>query len=197
MTFEWLLDYGVDDREIVSTAMLRVGRLSAPTLLVGLHRESGGLSPAVAALVGDAWSGADLPEQCLDHDDWRELFQTAGYIVDGQPALRPNRPLTLWRGASHARRLGWAWTADRAQAEWFANRSGLIGEDAMVWQADVEPWRLFAYDNGRKESEYVIDTDGLVVVDVGRVQTTARATGDQGASLCAPPRSGAPPQSSS
>ena len=111
-----------------------------PALLANLLGESGRLRPDVAALVGDAWSDADLPEQCLDHDTWRELFKAAGTIVDGQPAPRPETPLTLWRGASAERRLGWAWTADRARAEWFANRSGLVGEPATVWQAEVEGW---------------------------------------------------------
>lgn len=48
-------------------------------------------------------------------------------------------------------------------AERFARGKYYAREVGFVWQATVEPWRLFAHDNGRGEEEYVVDTTGLAI----------------------------------
>jgi hypothetical protein len=36
-------------------------------------------------------------------------------------------------------------------------------QPGQVWSARVDPWRLYCHDNGRDESEYVINTIGLTI----------------------------------
>lgn len=88
----------------------------------------------------------------------------ARYTVDGQSATRPRSPLRLYRGSAEQFRDRWSWTDDQSRAEHFATvlRTRLPG---IVWTAEIEPWRLFCriHEHGRGESEYVLDTLGLVI----------------------------------
>ncbi|MFD8413973.1 hypothetical protein ACFV2Q_19815 [Streptomyces sp. NPDC059650] len=112
----------------------------------------------------DVWSGAEYPHQNLDESLWRMLFEAAGYTVDGKAAERPTEPLTLWRGSVPGRRRDWSWTSDRTIAEEFAFK-GVRGRPiGVVWETKVPPRSLLSFDNGREESEYVVDTHGLRIV---------------------------------
>jgi hypothetical protein len=95
---------------------------------------------------------------------WRVLFKYAGYTVDGKPAERPPEPLELWRGSVPERCTDWSWTDNRDVAQWYANGYRRRPQ-GTVWQATVEPWRLLARNTERNEGEYVVDTDGLVLVE--------------------------------
>lgn len=158
----WFQDRGRElSMDECIAACVSVGRNGAPGLLSWLSAHSL-LSPEVTtACVAEAWSMAEYPERCLDQDDWRDLFELAGYTVDGKPAARPSHALVLWRGCPDSRRDGWSWTGDRAVAERFASGRHYRRDAGELWRAEVEPWRLFAHDNGRNECEYVVDTVGL------------------------------------
>lgn len=149
-------------------ARSRIGRNHGPELLWCLHLERL-LDPDVAAAhVGEVWCMAEYPDVYLDHDAWRLLFEMAGYTRDGVRVDRPAEPLTLYRGSVRQRRADWSWTDRLEVAERFA-AGGIGGRPAgVVWRAVVEPWRLFARiddEDGRNESEYVVDTQGLVIVE--------------------------------
>jgi hypothetical protein len=145
-------------------ALVRLGRNHGPALLADLEAEGLLAAAAAAAHVGVVWSMAEYPDQHLDRDTWRKLFRLAGYTHNGVPAERPVEPLTLYRGSVPERRADWSWTDRLDVAERYAV-GGLGGRPTgVVWRATVEPWRLLARNDepeGRNESEYVVDTDGL------------------------------------
>jgi hypothetical protein len=161
--------------ETLSTAMGRVGRNNCPALVMTTHVEVN-LRPALAAwAVQEAWSGAEHPMMYLDKDEWLELFDLAGYTVNGKPSPRPTEAMTVYRGSDAEHCLGWSWTEDVALAQWFADRV-IHTRPGIVWRARVEPVRLLAritesrlradppgFTETRGESEWVVDTGGLDV----------------------------------
>lgn len=172
--FEYFSEHGAPCADDLFSAMCRVGRTRAPALLADLYYE-GLLSPEAAiATVGAAWSDAEFPDRTLDRDCWRSLFDEAGYTVDGKTASRPHGSMILFRGAvvtPPRRRRDWSWTDDLEVARRFAK--GLLGRrPGVVWTATVAPWRLLAHNTGRDESEYVIDTHRLRIVEHERPNTS-------------------------
>lgn len=160
---EWLLgrEAPLND-DLLGTALSRVGRNNGPWLLGSLWADGWLTEGLAAGVVGPAWSAAEFPDRLLDHDEWRSLFALGGYTVDGQRADRPLEPITLWRGSVEERRADWSWTDSREVAERYA--SGRYGRPVgVVWRAVVEPHRLLARNTDRQESEYVVDTEGLVI----------------------------------
>ncbi|OKI14243.1 hypothetical protein [Streptomyces sp. CB03911] len=140
----------------------KVGRVHGPALLFDawygqtINRET------LTATIGDIWSAAEYPDRCLDHDTWRDLFNEAGYTVDGHAADRPTEPVELWRGTVPERRTDWSWTTDRATAERFA--AGVRGrKPGQLYRTVAPPEALLCANNGRSEAEYVVDTDGLEI----------------------------------
>lgn len=109
------------------------------------------------------------PDLYLHHDDWRDLFGLAGYTHNGAAAERPHGTLRLYRGSVAERRdHHWSWTDRLEIATGYARGTRARRPLGKVWQADVEPWRLMARNGdpeGRNESEYVVDTAGLVIVE--------------------------------
>lgn len=137
-----------------------VGRNSGPMLMWELH-EFGQLEANAYRLAGVVWSSAEYPENALDRSEWRTLFQSAGFTIDGVPAPRPAEPLRLWRGSVPERRANWSWTSSREIAVDYA-RGIARRPNGNLWTAQVEPWRIFCRnEESRKEFEYVVDTDGL------------------------------------
>lgn len=112
-------------------------RQDVPRRLRGRYRQDD-----VAEYAGAAWFRAG--ESFLDHEEWRDLFELAGYREDDCEARRPTEPLLLWRGATPEHRANWSWTDVRDIAIQFA--SGWMVQEVigLVWRAVVEPDRLLA-----------------------------------------------------
>jgi hypothetical protein len=148
------------DAETFSTASAHLGRNKAPALLFDLYYGKSLDLAAHPRVVAGAWSSAEYPERCLEPPDiWAELFRTAGYTHDGQPATPPTEPITVYRGCTPDGREGISWTSDLAVARSFAHdqlRGRAVGH---VYAFDAPPDALLAYihETGRQESEYVID----------------------------------------
>lgn len=137
------------------------GRNAGPHMLQDAYR-AGQLDPATLALVLPAvWSGAEYPEFHLHVRDWVALFRLAGFSSTPPGHEPPTEPLTIYRGAIPHRARGMAWTTDREQASWFANRYELgtrrEWRDAYVYVATVEPPAVLAACDDRTEGELVID----------------------------------------
>jgi hypothetical protein len=153
-------DYDLDDLQMM---LIRVGRNYGPYVVNELYC-NGDLHPRQAqVVVPDVWSMVEHPLHALDRDEWRQLFNLAGYTHNGKRRAKPRKPRLLYRGADEEHRDGWSWTDDRDKAQWFADRI-IHAEPGQVWQATVEPARLLArITDGREESEYVVDTSGLAI----------------------------------
>lgn len=162
-----LVEHGEPTGEELSTALGRLGRNDGPALLFDLLHE-GLLTAETARLTGTTWNAAEYPDRAIPHQTWRELFTIAGYTRNGQPAERPAEPLQLYRGSVLERRGDWSWTDRLDVATGYAHGTRARRPLGKVWTADVEPWRLLARNEGkdnRHESEYVVDTDGLAIIE--------------------------------
>lgn len=144
----------------------REGRDSGPTLLEEAYSEAKITTQTVTALIGDIWSGAEFPDQHLDRDTWRWLFDAAGFTIDGSPADRPAEPILLWRGTVPARRTDWSWTTDRTIAQGYANGTAARRPIGRLYVVLAPPEALLAANNGRGEAEYVVDTRGLNIQEI-------------------------------
>jgi hypothetical protein len=147
--------------------LLAEGRNSAPAVLWAAWEGETISFDVLAATVGSVWSLAEFPDQCLEREQWLELFQSASFTVDGQRAPRPKEPLTLWRGSVAERRSDWSWTVDRKVAKRYAGGTMFGRPNGEVWQVTAPPEALLAANlgpDGRKESEYIVNTDGLDIV---------------------------------
>jgi len=136
-----------------------------PAMFAKMYRDGDGVGIGVddvAEFAGVAWLyGADA---YMSRDEWRDLFEWAGYREDDQPAVPPAEPLVLWRGATPEHRANWSWTDGRDAAINFASGWFVQDEIGLVWRAVVEPDRLLAKVSLRSGyAEYVVDTDGLLI----------------------------------
>jgi hypothetical protein len=151
---------GQIDSDTFSLATACLGRNKAPALLFDLYYGGSLDLAAHPGLVADAWSSAEHPETGFEPARiWVELFRTAGYTHDGQPATPPTRRITVYRGCTPDGRLGMAWTSDLTMARRLAH-DGMRGRAVgHVYAFDAAPKALLAYihETGREESEYVID----------------------------------------
>lgn len=169
---------GVMTGEQLETALVHVGRDDGPVLLHDLHF-AGAISIAEnPGAVASAWTMAEFPSNLLPLDTWVELFEEAGYTADGEPAPRPQEPVTVYRGCHPERRFGMSWTTDLERARWFADRDLGRGTGA-VYEATVAPgWLLaFIHKNHRGEAEFVVDPVALTDETVKLVRSPSRAEG--------------------
>lgn len=121
-----------------------------------------------AMAVHEAWYMAEFPERLADQKFWLEVFNKAGFAIDGQPAPRPaEETITLYRGGLESRRNGLSWTTDRIEAMWFAERFLPMSTSVQtfVWSITVPVSYCLAMINLRGESEVVVDTTKLTDED--------------------------------
>jgi hypothetical protein len=161
---------GQIDAETFDSACLDVGRSDAPALLSDLYYGGSLDLAAHPGAVAFAWSIAEYPESSLEAYTWADLFRTADYTHDGHPAIPPTEPITVYRGCTPNGWEGMSWTSDLAVARSFAHgqlRGRAVGH---VYALDARPGTVLAYihEIGRKESEYVIDTQ-FVLEDAVRL----------------------------
>jgi hypothetical protein len=115
----------------------------------------------------EAWTAAEFPERLLNRDEWLEMFRAVGYLDEDKPGTPPES-VTLWRGGVKKTRM--SWTADRGQAELFAQRFNNIRQPGKLWTVTVGPDRLLAHfdEVHRHEDEYVIDPTGIRPKEIER-----------------------------
>ena len=138
------------------TAMARVGRIDNPYMIDLLADTLGSWAPAITDTVHHAWSSAEYPEDSMEPDRWAELFEDAGYRIDGAPADRPDE-ITLYRGAPEGRVQRMAWTSSLAVARKFAHSSLRGREEGRVWSITIPGAWLLAHISDREEHEYIVN----------------------------------------
>ena len=155
------------------------GRNARPWLL-SFARCSRVISDAtITAVTADVWSAAEYPQDWLRQVDWLDLFTVAGFTIDGRPADRPTQPVTLWRGCVPRLRRNMSWTSDRELARKFASAGFRGRAQGALYQTTAPPEALLCINHAsRQESEYVINTGGLVIRQVSDDEGSL-PTGDQ------------------
>ncbi|MFD9850553.1 hypothetical protein [Streptomyces parvus] len=152
--------------EQLGTVLGWADRIAGPYLLWDAY--DGGVieRDAVASHVGQVWSRTEFPDAALGHARWRALFTEAGFTRDGVLAARPTEPVELWRGSVPERRADWSWSTDWETAGHYAMGS-FKRPPGRLYRSLVPAAALLCANNGRSESEYVVDTDhpGVVITE--------------------------------
>lgn len=157
--FEELAGEEWDDERALSTLMMREGRDAAADILATAWAQELIGARALQSNIGWAWSGPEYPLQALGEDQWRELFQAAGYTYNGRRRARRKRSTRLYRGATPSGARGWSWTTNLETAKSFAfgrMRGRPIG---CVWTLMAPPEAVLAVisDQRDQEAEFVCD----------------------------------------
>ncbi|MGV9794294.1 hypothetical protein [Gordonia sp. NPDC003422] len=145
------------------TLTRNVGRNDLPAILTEVAWSM--TEDQLAVALREAWVGAERPEDYLDRDEWIGMFESVGYRHN-LDRVRPPAEVVLYRGGIDPNRM--AWTADRAQAEWFRDRY----PGGRLWTATVRGGDLLAYYDGVRtgdgtgsgETEYVVNPDDIAPV---------------------------------
>ena len=92
-------------------------------------------------------------------------------------------PTTLYRGVKNTRANGISWTGRIEVAAWFAQRNIYVEGTPRIYKVHAQEDRVLYYTNGRKEDEFLLDTDGAIICDMGltgsEIRDLARRSGIQ------------------
>lgn len=105
---------------------------------------------------GSCWvqSGSDGGWHLITPATWVRAFRQAGYHDGYETAEPPNRPLLLYRGATHARRMGMSWTPDMSAARMYAKYDGADRlQSGNLYSYRARPGELLA----RLNYEFILD----------------------------------------
>ena len=120
-------------------------------------------------ILADAWIRSENPndDPNLSQAKLLSLFQSAepSHLMSQDELNTLNdldSTVTVYRGvtsfnAKNVKAL--SWTLDRNVAEWFASR---FDEDGTVYQAQIDKPHIYAYFDGRNESEVIVDPKYLM-----------------------------------
>lgn len=120
-------------------------------------------------ILADAWIRSENPnnDPNLTQHELLSMFQSAeSKHLMSQAEMNTldalDATITVYRGitsynAKNVKAL--SWTLDRNVAEWFATR---FDEDGTVYQAQIAKSHIYAYFNGRNESEVIVDPKYLM-----------------------------------
>jgi len=139
----------------------RGGRDSGPWLLHTAYTQRKITAAVVAEVIGGVWSMADRPDRELDRDEWRTLFNAAGFTVDGERKPQPADAKLLFRGSVTERRTDWSWTYSIDVATKYADGNVTGRSPGHLWVCMVPPEAMLAINTERDEDEIVVDTRGL------------------------------------
>lgn len=160
---------GEIDADTFTLSSCFVGRNNAPKLLFDLI---GGQHLDIAAhpgVVAQTWSVAEFPERNMPPYIWVQMFTTAGYTHNRQPASLPTEPVTVYRGSVPKGRFGMSWTSDLELAQKFASGTMYGRTQGHVYMFHAPPAALLAFvGEDRGENEYVINPDYLSKATVKR-----------------------------
>lgn len=123
----------------VSGLLDAYGALAAPISLYAMAHTPGFPLELVRPRVMHTFAGSLRPEIVMKRHAWISLFRRIGYTFNGQPALAPMQPVTLWRGCHPDYLDNLTWTPYRDVAVVFADRPG-----RNLYRAEVGPGRVLA-----------------------------------------------------
>ena len=143
--------------------------MSNPYRLQFLHFIRKELTPKhIGRLLSWCWTQTEFPCQhgtrlmteLFKMADTRSLMQSDEYKV--YESLKD--PITIYRGlqSEDARVRGISWTLDEEKAKWFAKRWN--ASNGIYYRAVIHKRNVFAYFNGRKEEELVVNPRCLASV---------------------------------
>ncbi|MDM8004616.1 MAG: hypothetical protein QUV05_00470 [Phycisphaerae bacterium] len=98
--------------------------------------------------------------RCMMNNEELEVFD-----------LLPN-PVVVYRGCGRGNQLGWSWTLDRKQAEWFARRFASLDDGrfgGLVLVGECHSSSVVAYFTGRNESEVLVDPRDVTIRETIKV----------------------------
>ena len=153
----------------------RAGRNDKPAILLTAISMAALTDPQQIRIgLEDAWTTCEWPGRAADYDVWLYAFDLASddgsYLHEQELRERSTLPetLPLYRAATEGHELGLSWTTSFERAHWFATRIGAVsGHKHQIFEIDAPRDLVLAYfHDTRGESEYVIDTSGLLDEDL-------------------------------
>ena len=131
-------------------------------------------------ILADAWIRSENPnnDPNLSQSKLLSMFQSAEpRHLMSQDELHTldelDATVTVYRGvtsfnAQNVKAL--SWTLDRSVAEWFATR---FDEDGTVYQAQIDKAHIYAYFDGRNESEIIVNPKYLMDITEAEMMDNA------------------------
>jgi len=131
-------------------------------------------------VLGETWCGIEDPGTYLDELPWMLTPEHRGtkkrrllMDEDEQAAyeLLPDR-LTIYRGCAESNRLGFSWSVDREQGEWFARRCGFSTSNkdgTLLLIGECSKSDVIAHFTRRDEAEIVVSPDDVKIIESVRV----------------------------
>ncbi|MET7577855.1 hypothetical protein AB3M92_00625 [Micrococcus luteus] len=156
------LEFPITDQQL-EDGYGRLGRNDQGWFLFNLMKNWAITSAQVARYAGDAWSSCEYPDRMMEHECWAELFERAGFTIDGVRSPLPTEPVRLYRGSVPERRTDWSWTDNLDVAQGYADGTRALREPGKVWTTLAPPSAMLARNSDRDEHEWVINTAGLVI----------------------------------
>jgi len=115
-------------------------------------------------LLADAWVRSENPnlDENFTKTELLEMFMDADpqVLMDGEEQKQLaelHDVVTVYRGVTpyNAKNIkALSWTLEQKTAEWFAHR---FGEDGTIYEAQIPKQHIYAFFNGRGESEVIVD----------------------------------------
>jgi len=159
----------------VRRIMCLAGRVYGPIVIYDLDRYKVIDPAAYAPLVPYAWTRAEWPGTSLDIRIWRRLWKKAGFTIDGQPAPHPDAPVKVYRAAWPKYKHFMSWTDSLEIAKRFLRVGYRVRQH--LYQTTAQPENLLAYlhEEGRNESEWIVDTRKLEIRELKNLQGVTSA----------------------
>jgi len=129
----------------------------------------------MSQILASAWTRSEAPHQDVNVtvNQLLRMFKQADptCLMDQDEYIQfkmLDDPVTVYRGVTsyNAKSVkALSWTLNRETAEWFAHR---FGENGTVYEAQIPKSHIYAFFNGRNESEVIVDPKYLT--DISEVQ---------------------------
>lgn len=134
-----------------------------------------GLYPSLDQLawaLHNAWRRVEVPGRDVSQEKWKSMWRTVGYVygAERREDLRPTEPVTMYRGAPPEFRDRLSWTSSPERAHWYIHtwrQAAQNNERGRIWQCTIPPERFLAHFDGRGELEWLVEVDGLAVIEHG------------------------------
>jgi hypothetical protein len=111
-----------------------------------------------------AWQNVKSPEHAIGREKWLALFDAAGFFAP--PGIdKPTKARTLYRGSTHERKLGMAWSLYPDTARDLGKWHGAYGAVAVVRCVASPDAVLAIFRTGTEGFEFIVDPSKITDVD--------------------------------
>lgn len=142
-----------DDAHELLTDLIEENYCKYPLTSVGISYDKENDKEMVNQKIEELWTASEFPHH--QFETWVELFKWHS----GQKCFKdtpvPDGRFKVYRGGDEE--LGFSWTIDKEQAEWFVNRHHLMGDEhSFLREMLIKREDVLFYTDERGEKEIVL-----------------------------------------